>query len=126
MVLIISVWQLLFISSDLPVSSDIDSTFFFGGGEGGGQRKKRIRVQQLREIVFVFYTYLHVGTTATRLVLQSDYGLEDREVRVPLLVQITRYVASPQHSHWLWVLPTVLSSGYQNSFLADTAAGPVR
>jgi len=33
MVLIMSVWQLLFISADLPISSDIDSTLGGGGKE---------------------------------------------------------------------------------------------
>ena len=80
---------------DLPISSDIDSIW--------AKKEKQISVQRLREIIFVFYTDFPVGTAVTRLILQSDYGLEDREVGVPLLVQITRYeyVASPQHSHWL-------------------------
>jgi len=95
-------------------------------GGGGAKKEKRIRVQRLREIVFVFYTDLHVGTAVTRLLLQSDYALEDREVGVPLLVRIVRYFASPRHSHWLWVRPSSLSCGYQNSFLAFTAAGAVR
>lgn len=76
-------------------------------------------MQGLSEIVLIFYTDLHAGTALTRLVLQSDYGLEDQEVGVPLLVRITKYVASPQHSHWLGVRPGSLFCGYQDSFLAD-------
>jgi len=63
---------------------NMDSTF------RGAKKEKRIRVQGLREIVFVFCTDFHVGIAVTRLVLQSDYGLEDREFGVQLEVRIRR------------------------------------